>query len=104
MTVRVPMSPPVLEWAVERTQLPINELEKKPDFRSLRSWLIGEVPQHSGKHRSWPSSLGSLLAICYSKSPSNAPLTSLILGLTGALRCPDAALRLSRQSMPVNDA
>lgn len=42
MTVRVPMSPPVLEWAVERTQLPINELEKKPDFRSLRSWLIGE--------------------------------------------------------------
>ncbi|WP_070818696.1 ImmA/IrrE family metallo-endopeptidase [Corynebacterium sp. HMSC036D02] len=42
MTVRVPMSPPVLEWAVERTQLPINELEKRSDFHSLRSWLVGE--------------------------------------------------------------
>lgn len=42
MTVRVPMSPPVLEWAIERTQLPVNELEKKSDFHSLRSWLVGE--------------------------------------------------------------
>ncbi|KHO30058.1 Domain of uncharacterised function (DUF955) [Corynebacterium minutissimum] len=42
MAVRVPMSPPVLEWAIERTRLPINELEKKSDFRALRSWLVGE--------------------------------------------------------------
>lgn len=42
MTVRVPMSPPVLEWAVKRTRLPVDELEKKSDFHCLRSWLGGE--------------------------------------------------------------
>lgn len=42
VSVRVPVKQPVLEWAVERTRVPLVELQQKNDFRSLQSWIDGE--------------------------------------------------------------
>ncbi len=43
MLLRVDIKKPVLHWALERTRIPIEELKKKSDFRSVEKWISGEL-------------------------------------------------------------